>query len=113
MGELADDLYRDLGMGAGEANRHRRAEALEIVVGHAEADASARLVVGNGVQRLVLERAQAPRIADEDLAGGSQGDAAARAVEQPLADPLLQPLDDDTDGGLGLTQRLGRRGEAA
>jgi len=53
-GSVITLMTRDTQMGRGEPIHHRGAEDLEIVVGHAEADASARRVVGDGVQRLVL-----------------------------------------------------------
>ena len=64
-------------------------------------------------QRLSAEVHQAFRVLEQDLARIGEHAAPARAIEERLADLVLELADDLADRGLGAVERLGRLGEAA
>ena len=59
------------------------------------------------------QRQQPPRIGQQPLAGFGRGHVLAGAIEQGLADIVLQPLDLLAHGGLGAVDPLAGAGKAA
>ena len=70
-------------------------------------------LAGELVEQLLLEREDALRAAIEAQAGLGRLDAAARAVEQLRAEPLLERAHLQRHGGLRDAEALGRLREAA
>ena len=63
-------------------------------------------------QRAVMRLDQRAGMGQERSTGGGQRDRPRRALDQPLADHALQPLQLHADGGLGGAERLGGAGKA-
>ena len=63
-------------------------------------------------QRAVVGFHQRPAVGQERCTLGGQRDRPRRALDQPLADHALQPLQLHADGGLGGAERLGGAGKA-
>ncbi|MEJ2593462.1 MAG: hypothetical protein P8178_19110 [Candidatus Thiodiazotropha sp.] len=77
-----------------------------------EAHPSLQLCLGQRRQRLVVERQQATRIAEQQFAPFGEGDAAGVAFQQWGIQTILQPLELLADSGLGPVQPFGGAGKA-
>ena len=123
-GDALDDRLR---VGDGQRDPDARVLALELAEeerhddrGRARRGADLQLarqlalaLAGDLVEDLALERQQALRAAVEPQPGLGRLDAAAGAVEQLRAEPLLERPHLQRDGGLGDAETLGRLREAA
>lgn len=69
--------------------------------------------LGEGAERAVVHRQQLARVLEKGRALGRQLHVPRCALHQPAAEPLLEPLELETDAGLRGLQRLGREREAA
>ena len=110
---LADDRDLDPRIGAREAGEHLGKEALGIVVGSPELDASRELGLVEGGDGLFGQANHAAGIAEEALTVLGEPGGAAVAGEDRLADPLLQPAHLHRHRRLGLEHDLRGAGEAA
>ena len=127
--ELArgDALDHGLRVRDGQRDLHARVSALELAEqqrhddrgragGRSELELAAELTLalaGELVEQLLLEREQPLRAAVEPQAGLGRLDAAAGAVEELRAEPLLQRAHLERDGRLRDTKALGGLREAA
>ena len=97
--ELAEQERKDGGAGAGRA---------------ADLEPTAELVAlaGDLLQQLLLERQHPLSASVQPLAGLGRLDPPPGAVEEPLAEPLLERTDLETHRRLGDAELLGREREA-
>ena len=100
-------------MGAREARQNFRQEAVGIIIGRPEPQASGEFRLGEGRHRLVIDLGDAPRIFDQPVAiGGDPAGPPVAGKERP-ADQFLEPLHLHGDRRLGLVHLLGGAGEIA
>ena len=103
----------DVGVGAGElAEQDRDDRAAGPGRGSELEAAGQRLLFGHLVEQLLLGREHAVRVPVQPLPRFGRLDAAARAVEEPNAEPLLERRDLEADRRLRHAQALGRLREA-
>ncbi len=112
---VALDLGRDMdrGMGPDEAAEHGGQPRLGEILVHAEAHRAGDRAAPDRGQGLVIELEDAPGIAEHDVAGLGQRQAAALLPEQLLADLILKSAHLQADRRLSPPEPLGGAGEAA
>ncbi len=95
-------------MRLGEVGQHLGQEPGGVVIGRADFHQAGDFRLRDRGQGLVVQIENAPGIFDQRLAFARQAGAAAVALEQRLADGLLEPLDLHAHRRLGAVH-LGRR----
>jgi hypothetical protein len=106
------DIEPDAGPLAAESRERARQNGGDEIAWRANAYQMLGSTIGTAdVHDLVVDRQQAPRIADGHLAVRRQADARHAAVEDVLAEQILQPLDLRADGRLSDAERGGCFGE--
>ena len=106
------DIEFDSRPSAAEPRERARQNSGDEIAGRADANQMLGSAVGAAdVHDLVIDRQQAPRIADGHLAVRRQADARPAAVEDILAEQILEPFDLRADGRLSDAERGGCFGE--
>ncbi len=100
-------------MRAREARHDLRQIPVGVVVGHAQTRAAGEAGAGDRCERLHVQLHDAARVVEQAFAVVGELGGAAVALEDRLAEPLLEPLHLHGDGGLGLVHDVGGAREAA
>jgi hypothetical protein len=107
------DLQADLGVDSGEAAQDVGEETISEILLDPQSDPAIEGATGQGQSRFVIERQQAPGIAQQGVSRLRGNEIAAPFTDQRLARLVLQLVQLGADSGGGAAQPVCSAGEAS